>query len=200
MCSLEAAPGLSKRCARSPPRRPRPLLIPCQPAVTGPEGVRRSYDTFLTGAGQTASADGCVLHGQPAPQPSLPSCRPGRGIAPAVVGTASASRRGRCRSPGLSVNQTSSHRVRVAWCLSTPAWARSGGRWDASCLATEPIFRARVEECDAIFSRYASLVDLSTPCARQKSRRAWPNPGSPTGQFCSAGGINGDVGSLGHRP
>ncbi len=73
-------------------------------------------------------------------------------------------------APNLSVNQTTdaeSRRLAFVYTGMGPQWWAMG----RELLATEPVFRARVEECDAIFSRYANWSILEAMTASEESSR-----------------------------
>ena len=168
---LEAAPGLSQaQCQEPAVATTRPLLITLSArSDQALKALAQAYYTFFTGAGQTASLpDVCYTT-------SLRRSHHYRRAALVVE-----SRQQLCdmlqalaagaRSPGMSVSQTTATeagRLVFVYTGMGPQWWAMG----RELLATEPIFRARVEACDAIFSRYASWSLLDAMRAPEETSR-----------------------------
>jgi acyl transferase domain-containing protein/acyl carrier protein len=168
---LEAAPGT----AEAPPddatlQTAGPLLIPLSArSDQALKALAESYSTYLTGAGQAASLpDVCYTtsrrrshHHRRAAlvvDSRQQLCEMLQALA---AGT---------RLPGMSVNQTTSAEARRLVFVYTgmgPQWWAMGRK----LLGTEPIFRGRVAECDAIFSRYAGWSVLEALSAPQETSR-----------------------------
>ena len=152
----------------------RSWLIPL--SARGPEALRaaaRSWDEFLAQCPDDVSLEEIAanaalrrthhdhrlasrgpLEGK-SWRSSLREFAPGRG--------------GRGRGGGTSTRPTGGRGSR----LSARGRARSGGRWAGNCCDQEPVFRAAIEQCDAIVRQ---LGDWSLPGradGRVRSARAW---------------------------
>lgn len=168
---LEAAPG-SPQVPRQDPASwaAGPRLIPLSArSDQALQALAASYYTYLTGAGQMASLpDLCYTTSRRRSHHYRRAAlvvESRQQLCDMLQALAAGARR-----PGMSINQTTAAEARRLVFVYTgmgPQWWAMG----RELLATEPVFRARVEACDAIFSRYAHWSVLDALAAPEEASR-----------------------------
>ena len=157
-------------CQRPAAETAGPLLIPLSArSDQALQALAASYDTYFADAGRAVSLpDVCYTtsrrrshHYRRAALVVESRQQLGEMLQALAAGT---------RLPGMSVNQTTAAEARRLVFVYTgmgPQWWAMG----RELLATEPIFRARIEACDTIFSRYAGWSVLEALTAPEEASR-----------------------------